>query len=279
MRITVAALAALLAGCASTGGGQGARALPQGARYVAMGSSFAAGAGIAPDKPGPKRCGRSERSYASLLAQRLDLTLDDQTCGGATTANVLTRWSELPAQIDAVTPDTRLVTLTIGGNDINYAGYLISSSCGPDGMVTLGAQTMRCPQVPAPDEAAYSRLENNLGAIVRQVKARAPSARIVFVQYVTLVPDQPCDGARLVPDKAIVAREIGRRLADVTARVAKREGADVLAADRLSRAHTACDAEPWSFGTSVTPGEGMIWHPTAAGHAALAAALERHLRR
>ena len=39
-------------------------------------------------------------------------------------AHVLAPWNELPAQIDAVTPDTRLVTITIGGNDLNYIGNL-----------------------------------------------------------------------------------------------------------------------------------------------------------
>src|SRR5687768_5931761 len=107
IKLAAASLALVLGGCAATGGGPG-RALPAGAHYVAVGSSFAAGAGIAPFKDGPKRCQRSGRNYATLLAARLKLALDDQTCGGARTAHLLGPWNELAAQLDAVRPDTRL---------------------------------------------------------------------------------------------------------------------------------------------------------------------------
>ncbi|GGC13946.1 hypothetical protein GCM10011494_35930 [Novosphingobium endophyticum] len=54
-----------------------------GARYVAMGSSFASGSGVAPYAPSaPARCQRSTRNYAQLLAKKLDLYLVDVTCGG-----------------------------------------------------------------------------------------------------------------------------------------------------------------------------------------------------
>lgn len=50
----------------------------------------------------------------------MGLNLVDVSCGGATTAHILGAWSELAPQIDAVTSDTKLVTVTIGGNDLNY---------------------------------------------------------------------------------------------------------------------------------------------------------------
>jgi phospholipase/carboxylesterase len=39
----------------------------------------------------------------------LDLT--DASCSGATTQHLLAPWNELPAQLDALRPDTRLVTV------------------------------------------------------------------------------------------------------------------------------------------------------------------------
>lgn len=268
IKLAAASLALLLGGCASALSGPG-RALPAGAHYVAVGSSFAAGAGIEPFKDGPKRCSRSARNYASLLAARLRLTLDDQTCGGAKTTHLLGPWSELAAQLGAVRPDTRLVTATIGGNDLNYAAYLMMASC-PGGTIEVGEARVQCRDVPMPAAADYAALEANLRAIVRQVKARAPQARVVFVQYVTLVPERPCADANLPADKAAGAREIGRRLAEVTARAARAEGGEVLEMDTLSRRHGPCDAEPWSFGTKAVAGEGVLWHPTGAAHAAIA---------
>ena len=154
--------------------------LPAGSRYVALGSSNAAGANIPPvaiDRPA--RCGASEVSYARLLARRLTLNLTDATCGGATTVQVLQPWNELPAQIDAVTADTRLVTISIGGNDLNYMGVVFAGSCRMGLRDPRMAAGSECPTVPEPDAAAYTRVENQIVAIVQAIKARAPQARVV----------------------------------------------------------------------------------------------------
>ena len=59
-------------------------------RYVALGSSMAAGPGIAPRAPGsPRLALRSARNYPHLLAADLGLDLVDVTYSGATTAHVL----------------------------------------------------------------------------------------------------------------------------------------------------------------------------------------------
>src|SRR5690606_10476488 len=107
-----------------------APALQRGMEYVALGSSYAAGAGIGPLQAGsPDRCQRTTNNYASLLAKRLGLQLTDVSCGGAKTEHLLGPWNELPAQLDAVTGTTRLVTVTVGGNDIDYMGVLFGGSC------------------------------------------------------------------------------------------------------------------------------------------------------
>jgi hypothetical protein len=54
--------------------------LSTGSRYVAMGSSFAAGPGIGRRVPGsPRAAGRSTGNYAHLVALRLGLDLDNVT--------------------------------------------------------------------------------------------------------------------------------------------------------------------------------------------------------
>ncbi|MGZ4526831.1 MAG: SGNH/GDSL hydrolase family protein, partial [Mycobacterium sp.] len=59
-------------------------------RYVALGSSMAAGPGIRPRAAGaPWGSGRSARNYPHLVAQQCDLDLVDVTFSGATTAHVL----------------------------------------------------------------------------------------------------------------------------------------------------------------------------------------------
>ena len=62
---------------------------PAGSKYVAMGSSFAAGPGITtPDEGTPARCTRSKDNYARQLARRRGLKLTDVSCSGATTAHM-----------------------------------------------------------------------------------------------------------------------------------------------------------------------------------------------
>jgi lysophospholipase L1-like esterase len=278
VRVALAGALLALSGCATLGGA----ALLPGARYVSLGSSFAAGAGIGPTKPGtPERCGRTTNNYATLLAARLRLTLDDVGCGGATTAHVLGPWNELPPQIDAVTADTRLVTITIGGNDLNYVGTLFAGSCDPAVGLLVQGRKLPCPtgKPKAPDDAALARLRASLRAIATQVKARAPRARLAFVQYVTLVPAAACPASGLSSEAAAVAREIGLRLAEATAEVAKETGALLVPADQMSRDHTPCDRSPWAKGraTPADPLPGAPWHPNAAGHAAIADALAEKL--
>ena len=73
-------------------------------RYVALGSSMAAGPGIRPRAAGsPLRAGRSARNYPHLVAERAGLDLIDVTYSGATTANILREPQHgTPPQIDAL---------------------------------------------------------------------------------------------------------------------------------------------------------------------------------
>src|SRR5213079_120589 len=58
--------------------------------YVALGSSFAAGAGLGPLQSGAALlCARSVGGYPNRLANALNLDMVDMTCGGAVTRHVL----------------------------------------------------------------------------------------------------------------------------------------------------------------------------------------------
>ncbi|MCJ2185884.1 SGNH/GDSL hydrolase family protein [Novosphingobium beihaiensis] len=262
--------ASTLASCAGTAPVPSAK-LPITGQYVAMGSSYAAGPMLGSPKPGtPSRCGRDNNNYATLLAARMGLDLIDVSCSGATTAHILGPWKELPAQLDALTPDTRLVTVTIGGNDVNYVRNVYVASCNPAGH--------KCPPLLLPTEADWQNLEAHLTAIGREVHARSPKATLVFVEYVTLVPDgKVCAAVPLSDTKAATMREQGKRLAAVTAQAAKETGALLIDTSALSAHHTPCDADPWSMGAPNT-GPGAPWHPSAAGMRSIADALVRKLQ-
>jgi lysophospholipase L1-like esterase len=260
--------------------------LAAGDHYVAMGSSFAAGPGVTtPADSPPNRCTRSRDNYAHQIAARLALELTDVSCGGATTAHILGRWNELPPQLDALRRDTKLVTITIGGNDVGYIAGLFAASCAERPTTTLcrgfAARQTLTPQ-PQTDEAAWLALESHLDQIAGEVRRRSPAARLVFVDYLTILPRKAlCSAMPLGLAQAKAARAKAARLAAVTARVADKAGALIVRASQLSARHGACATHAWMNGF---PAEGSSpalvgYHPNLAGMTAVADAIERRLRR
>lgn len=87
-------------------------------------------------------------------------------------------------QIDAVPADAKLITLTIGGNDIdfgNVARCLVLRVLGAD-CVDRFRESGRDPV------AAANALAPALGTLYRQLAAKAPSARILVLTYPRLLP-------------------------------------------------------------------------------------------
>lgn len=258
-------VSALCAGAAE------ARAPAPGARYVAMGSSFASGPGLNPMSPdAPPRCGRSSINYAHLVAKRLRLALTDVTCGGATTAHILGRWDELLPQIDAVTADTELVTLTVGGNDVSYIGTLMVASCA----AASPASASCAPIPPPPSEAMWAADEAALRRIVADVRRRAPRARLILVDYFTPLPAAgECAATPLPPGQANLSRAVGLRLASMTARVALETRTELLRVSMLSQRHDPCSADPWLVGYPPPGSSAVPYHANPRGMAAVADAL------
>ena len=167
--------------------------IPAGSQYVAMGSSFGAGPGLTPRAPGsPRRAGRSASNYAHLVARALALDLRDVTYSGATTDDILQPSARgQAAQLDAVTLATRLVTLTGGGNDVGYLPRLTLASL-PGPLPALPKVRARIAGFgdPAATDERFAGLGRNLQAIARGVRDRAPACRVLFVDYLTILPPE-----------------------------------------------------------------------------------------
>jgi len=257
-----------------------AQPIAPGATYVALGSSYAAGPGIttlAADSPA--RCGQSADNYPRQLAAKLKLKLVDRSCGGATTADILgTGPLNLPPQIDGVGGEARLVTVTIGGNDVRYmAGFGVAvCRAHPD-------PAKPCADPPSFDLGqAFAATETSLKAIAAQVRQRAPKARLVFVDYVTVLPAKgTCAAVAISAADADDLRARADRLARLTAQVAKDAHADILKASVLTAGHDACAADPWVEGLvqGQTPAgrARASFHPTLPAMTAIAAALAQTL--
>ena len=240
-------------------------------RYVALGSSMAAGPGIRPTVVGsPLAAGRSSRNYAHLVANARNLDLVDVTYSGATTAHLLTdRQFGAPPQLEALEGSESLVTITIGGNDVGYVPLLSAASLfGPlaphlpvTGPLLNAAERQR----------ALDGIEGALGAVGCAVRERAPQARVLFVDYLTLMPPAGTRAGRLPGHIADLARHVARELERHTAAAAAATGCEIVRAGQASRDHHPWSAVPWSIGDALLlPWRPWPWHPNAAGMAAVA---------
>jgi lysophospholipase L1-like esterase len=243
-------------------------------RYVALGSSMAAGPGIRPRAAGsPLPAGRSARNYPHLTAERLGLELIDVTYSGATTAHVLReRQRGAPPQIAALDGSEELVTVTIGGNDVGYVPLLFAATL-PAVLRTLPVLGDRLRELldPAARETALSQVGTSLRRVGEVLRSRSPRARILFVDYLTLLPPAGVPAPPLSDDIADLGRHVAQRLADETAAAAEATGCQVIPAADTSRDHHAWSADPWTIGDgSLLPWRPKPWHPNAAGMRAVA---------
>jgi len=248
--------------------------IPAGSRYVAMGSSFAAGPGLPSRVPGsPRRAGRSTGNYAHLVARALGLDLHDVTFSGATTSDIPgSSAAGRPAQLDAVTPATSLVTITAGGNDVGYLPRLTLAS--------LPRPLRALPRVRAriagfgdsrATDGRFAQLEENLAAIADRLRDRAPACRVLAVDYLTILPpDGHNPGPPPPADIAAWGRAIAARLAATTQAAAGVVGWEYVAASAASADHYAWSAAPWTRRFHPSLRGGAPYHPNAAGMAAVA---------
>jgi lysophospholipase L1-like esterase len=64
--------------------------------------------------------------YASQVAIALDEDqFADVTCSGATTRSLWNHQGTAAPQVNALTKDTDLITVTLGGNDLGFADTLV----------------------------------------------------------------------------------------------------------------------------------------------------------
>jgi lysophospholipase L1-like esterase len=252
---------------------------------VGLGSSFAAGPGLEPVLD--RAAGRSGRNYAQLVSARLGATLVDATVAGATTATILHQPQRVMRrvfrpQIESVHPDTDLVTVTAGGNDLGYlSSVLLTALIGglgrwrlsrPVANLVRGRRVLR-PVTPEQQTAAT----DGLASILQEVRARAPQARVVLVDYLPLFTDSTDSGPGVPLTAAELAhfRGVARSLSQAYEDASRRTGADLVPASAYDQSHGAGSPDPWVSALRVRT-IGSSFHPTLAGmHAVADAVLEQ----
>ena len=250
-------------------------------RYVALGSSMAAGPGIPPRAPGsPRLALRSARNYPHLVADRLGYDLVDVTYSGATTAHVLhDEQNGAAPQVTALRGDESLVTITIGGNDVVYVpGMYAASLPRALRLVPVVGRALRSAVDREQRDAALVGVADALREVGTTLRATCPDARILFVDYPTLLPPA---GTRAFPMRAAEAdvfRHVAEELERVTAEAAADTGCELVGAAAASRDHHAWSDDPWTVAATLPlPGRPLAYHPNAWGMRQVADLVVAHL--
>ncbi|KAA0924334.1 SGNH/GDSL hydrolase family protein [Rhodococcus sp. ANT_H53B] len=287
--VGLAVSACVLAGCSSDSSVSEAPAGSSDAsvplNYVALGDSAASGPRI-PNQVGVPGCQQSDANYPHVLAEDLAVgSFVDVTCSGAVTENILstpqeTSSGEVPVQLDALTPETDLVTVTIGGNDIGLVSTAVQCLTFAD---TSAANVCKDRLTAGGVDTVAAAIEDKApswGAMLDAVGERAPDARILVVGYGTYLPDGGCFPTQpMLPEDADYIQGSITAMNDALQTQAEEHGAEFVDTEPLSVGHDVCVAADQRYFEGVVPqNPAAPLHPTAAGMAAIGAAVASAVR-
>jgi len=245
--------------------------------YVALGDSYSSAAGVNPQVVGsPPACSRSQLNYAhDIAASTHPAAFTDVTCSGAKTSDFFTpQATGVAPQLDAVGSDTRLVTMTISGNDENV---FVDSFFGCPKVDAAQPTGNPCQQkygttfTDRIQTQTYPHLVHALSA----ARAKAPHASIVILGYPQILPavgTLSCYAAMGISTGDVPWLVTQQQVAnDAVRRAAAATGARYVDTSTPSAGHDACAPigtrwmEPLVFPINAYP-----VHPNATGEAAMA---------
>jgi lysophospholipase L1-like esterase len=258
-------------------------------RYVALGDSYTAAPYVyLTDVAGG--CLRSSGNYPALLGAKLDVKHVDVSCSGATSKDLTGRQNTfqeqtVPPQLAAVTRDTDLVTVGIGGNDFGLFGSLVGTCpiSGPQGRIFAPSEGVRCGQV---DVRVASADVRRIGALItrdlRAIHRKAPDATVVLVGYPRILdPTRSCPKVLPVDRRDTVAlNAVTRSLSQQMRSAAERTGSVFVDLYAASKGHDACAGKKaWVNGVRTDTGRAAALHPFAEEQRAAAGLIAQAIDR
>ncbi|MFD5497621.1 SGNH/GDSL hydrolase family protein [Streptomyces sp. NPDC001812] len=265
----------------ATASAQAAPAAAEPPRYVALGDSYAAAPLVPPVDPADLRCLRSLSDYPHIAAKALGAELTDVSCSGATSKHLSTAQHPGTApQYDALTPDTDLVSVTIGGNDtglfdevlgcVNILPPPYGTSCAKEN--TAGGTDKVRARIDAWAPAS--------AAVLDEIARRAPHAEVFVVGYGTYFRPDGCHPAQpFWKQDANHLQGAIDHLDAVLRRTAEKHGATFVGTRTLSIGHDICAAPGDRYIEGLIPTRAAApLHPNAPGARAVGEALAAAVR-
>ena len=283
LAVTLAAsslLVTVLPGAASAATRSGTLRASSALNYTSLGDSYTAGP-LIPDLTGsPAGCARSTHNYPSLVAAADSAaSFTDVSCQGADTTSMTHKESvplgSNPPQDNKLSPSTTLVTLQIGGNDINFINIIINcttlSFTDPFGApckkhyTSGGTDHLR---------AAINATAPKVAADLRGIHADAPNARVLLVGYPVILPNS---GNGCWPEVPIAfgdvpyLRGVEKALNSMLASVAGANNATFVDTYTASIGHDVCQAPGTKWVEGLIPTSPAVpFHPNMLGEQEMA---------
>jgi lysophospholipase L1-like esterase len=219
-------------------------------KYVALGDSYSAGNG-ANSTNLDSGCNRNTYAYPYLISQqRPNTALTFVACAGAVTGDIINN------QVNAVTADTKIVTITIGGNDIGFTNLIIACT-------TLGCQS----QINASNAKITNELPAKLNATYAAIKAKAPTAQVVVLGYGKPFANRTClaaTGVSLSEETSLNA--LVDNLDNTIKARALAAGFSYADVNPAWVGHDVCASNPFTNGLTLFHSADS-YHPTRNGYA------------
>ena len=251
--------------------------------YVALGDSYTSGPLIPTQVD--LNCTRSNNNFPSLVKAAIgSSTFTDVSCGGATTNDMANTGSgelgiSVPPQEAALKSSTALVTLGIGGNDIGFSGII--ETCAEDSLHNpLGSPCKNEYDSGGTDQllVRINATAPKVAAVVQQVHAIAPNARVLVVGYPDILPTSGVGCWPSVPiswGDVPYLRSVELNLNSMLASTAAANGATYVDTYTPTIGHDACKSGSNRWIEGLIPGTSAApFHPNASGEAAMARAVE-----
>ncbi|MFJ6279889.1 SGNH/GDSL hydrolase family protein [Arthrobacter subterraneus] len=228
--------------------------------YVAVGDSYAAGFGAGSYV---NACGQSPLGLPGLLDARKQIQLTfSAACSGARAADIPGGVPDVPEQVGGLAatgvlgPQTDLVTITAGGNDVDF-GRIVGA---------CATQTIEvCRQ--AVDLAVFqarTTVAADLDALYAQLAGAAPNAQIIVSGYPHLFSPEFGNAPLLSLEAQELFNAGTDALNDVIEDRAEAAGFDFVGVTKRFDKHGIGSPEPWITFTGFTAIDDL--HPTAKGY-------------
>lgn len=258
-----------------------AAATPEPLSYVALGDSFAASPLVPPTDPSDPLCLRSLADYPHIAAKALDAQLTDVSCSGATAGHFSTaQYPGTAPQYDALTPDTDIVSVTIGGNDTG----LLAATLGCVNVLPKPAGTSCAAKNTAGGtDRVKARIDSWAPAFdtaLDSIRQRAPHAQVFVIGYGNYFRPGGCFPTQPIwdVDADYMQGEINHLSATLRQKAA-RHGATFVDTYALGTGHDACAAPAARYTEGLLPAHSAApLHPNADGAKAIGNALAAAIR-